>query len=133
MGHPDCTLCARLDRATAYRYLGEPHIIPVSHGSRWLGDDLRGVIAALEPGETTTIDYAGDIDPAPKVAFTVGQDLAVAATVEIPGETSRELWHATVDGNTHNTIVFEVLTALRDARGAHAVIILPRVGPILRN
>ena len=128
MGHPDCTLCAHLDRASAYRYLGIANIIPVSHGSRWLADDLLEVLTALEPGDTITIDYAGDIDPAPKVTFTKGKDLAIAATVSIPGELSRELLHVSADGTTYPTMVFEVLTALRDARGARGVILVPPVG-----
>lgn len=131
MGHPDCKLCARLDRASAYCYLGIKNIIPVSHGCRWLADDLREVLTALEPGEPITIDYAGEIDPAPTVTFTKGKDLAIAATVSIPGEFCRELLHVSADGTTYPTMVFEVMTALRDARGARGVILVPPVGPIV--
>ena len=130
MGHPDCTLCARLDRATAYRYLGEPHFIPVSHGSRWLGDDLREVLTALEPGETATIDYAGVVDPAPTVTFVKGDDLAIAATVIVSNVMHRDLLHVSVDGTTYPTLVFGVMGALRDARGARGVILVPPAGPV---
>jgi hypothetical protein len=130
MGHPDCWLCARLDRATAYRYLGEPHFIPVSHGCRWLADDLRDVIGSLAPGEKIAIDYDGKVDDAPTVTFVKGDDLAIAATVTVPNVMHRDLLHVSLDGTTYPTLVFEVMGALRDARGARAVILVPPVGPI---
>lgn len=131
MGHPDCATCARLDRATAYRYLGEPHYIPAFHGFDWLADDLRQALAQLDPGHTISLSYAGDVEPAPTVTLTKGDDLAVAARVAVPGVMNRELLHVSTDGTTYPTLVFEVMNAFREARGAHQVILIPPVGPLM--
>ena len=127
MHGPTCPSCANLTRAQAYRYIGEPHIIPLSHGSGWLAWDLYTTLNPLKPGDEVTIDYRGVVDGAPVIAFMMEADGSLTATYDGKDGRQHTLHNPPVLEEHYSPMVKDVLKALTSERGARgAVIVDPR-------
>lgn len=127
--HADCTLCTRLNRASAYRWLGEPHWIPGLHGANWLDGDLRAALAGLALGQELELDYRGETPGAPRIVVHRSAEDVITAQgldgwLELPGRT-RWRWLPGSHADRSERIVFTLLSFLRERREARSVILVP--------
>ncbi len=127
--HAACTICADQTRPGAYRWMGEPHWIPSTHGANWLGDDLRIAISSVGLGEEIELDYRGKVDGAPRIALhrSANDVISVQAPdgwLESYGRT-RWTWHPAVDPTERvERIAFTLLSYLKELRHARGVILI---------
>jgi len=125
MHSPDCSLCANLDRATAYRYMGIPNIIPLSHGSQWLSHDLTTALMDLTVDNQVTLDYTGQVPDAPRITFTQGEDGTIAAMVTTDAGRNSLLWWPATTKELGAHVVYDVLDTFKKLQNARGVTIVP--------
>jgi len=128
--HANCTLCAKNTRASAYRWIGEKHWIPGIHGANWLGGDLELVLDALEPGDEVELDYRGSVADAPRIMLHRSLDGTIIAQGpdgwrDAPGRTRWSWPPSEQPADRRERIVYELLSFLRERRGAGGLIIIP--------
>lgn len=127
--HAGCTACRNHTRASAYRWLGEPHWIPGIHGANWLGDDIRLTANALALGETIVLDYRGQVEGAPQVTLRRSAGDVIVAQAPDGGADSSGAdhwsWEPTPDPVERlDWIAYTLVGYLKELRGARGVILI---------
>jgi len=124
MHGPTCCTCAPLTRPEAYRWIGIPNPVPVSHGCGWLGWDIRETLRPLLPGGEATLDYRGVVDGAPTITVRAGDDGMLTATVLSSKGTVYSCTHPPIGDEFYAPMSTAILEALVQERGARGVIIV---------
>jgi hypothetical protein len=126
--HAGCTACEDLTRARAYRWLGENHWIPARHGVNWIAEDLRREIGDLRVGEELEFDYRGEVADAPMIAIRRSADGVYSAQgpagwLDTTSHASWT-WQPNDDPDPLAQLTYDLLSFIRDCRGAQSVILI---------
>lgn len=127
--HANCQLCSTLDRAKAYRWLGEPHAIPLAHCTPWLDADITRTVLALTLNDQTVLDYTGEVDNAPVMTLRRDEHDVITAHTEQdgPGGRSATRWEWGPDEDEARRvgrIAFRLLSHLVEQRGTSGVVMM---------
>jgi hypothetical protein len=126
--HAGCTACEHLTRASAFRWLGVNNPIPALHGTGWLGGDLLQTLSGLGPGEEILLDYRGEVADAPTILVRRSEDDVFTAHGPDDGlkrpEATKWAWQPSDEPHRITSIMHDLLSYIRDHRGAHSVVLV---------